>query len=109
MGSVDGSSHASTPGSVLASYVEVGRRHILFHILTVEPAIVHPISGLSADLAHSIIRLWCVLVVQLVKKDALFEKGSLSRLEGKFDQSRGPVFPLNESSNVIRARSDLYN
>jgi hypothetical protein len=53
MGSVDGSSHASTPGSVLASYVEVGRRHILFHILTVEPAIVHPISGLSAVLKFS--------------------------------------------------------
>jgi hypothetical protein len=78
MGSVDGSSHASTPGSVLASYIEVGRRHILFHILTVEPAIVHRISGLSADLAHSIIRLWCIVDVQLVEKDELFER-DLSR------------------------------
>jgi hypothetical protein len=76
MGSVDGLSHASTPGSVLTN-----RRHILFHILTVEPAIVHRISGLSADLAHSIIRLWCILHVQLVEKDALFEKGSVATWE----------------------------
>ena len=30
-----------------------------------------------------------------------------SSLQGKFDQSRDPVPPLNGSSNVLRAHSDL--
>ena len=76
-------------------------------------AVAHRIFAAFRLRAHSIIRLWHVLNVQLIAKETLPERVSVSRREnhsitnvesGKSEQSRIPVFPLNGLSVLLSFR-----
>ena len=65
--------------SIFTNDIEVDHRRILYHSPTVGLVIVHRISAGLKLRAHYIIRLWWILDVQLVKKEAFSEEESLSR------------------------------